>query len=34
MVRGVWQATDHEVVRVRQDLETKPPALGVTRKVI
>ena len=34
MVRGAWRATDRGVATVRQDLETKPPALGVTRKVI
>ena len=27
MDRGAWQATFHEVARVRHDLATKPPPL-------
>ena len=29
MDRGVWQATDHAVTRVRHDLATKPPYIHI-----
>ena len=30
MGRGVWQATDHEVTRVRHDLATKPSYINIS----
>ena len=30
MDRGVWQATDHEVTRVRHDLATKPSYIHIS----
>ena len=30
MGRGVWQATDHEVTKVRHDLATKPSYINIS----